>query len=99
MQLRKYFAAMFAALLFSGASAANAALTPIDVTWNPSGAGISTAGAFTFDDVVLNSYLTIDVTGTTFTDTGFLKLSVFLNDGAPTSIPNAGFPGAATPYT
>jgi len=103
MQLRKYFAAMFAALLLTGASAANAALTPIDVTWNPSGAGLSTAGAFTFDDVVLNSYLTIDVTGTNFTDTGFLKLSVFLNDGVPTQIPNAGFTGVgnppATPYT
>jgi hypothetical protein len=99
MQLRKYFAALFAALLLTGASATNAALTPIDVTWNPSGAGLSSAGAFTFDDVVLNSYLTIDITGNNFTDNGFLKLSVFLNNGAPTAIPNAGFPGSNTPYT
>ena len=44
MQLRKYLAAPFAALLLTGASFANAA-APIDVTWNPSAAGITTAGA------------------------------------------------------
>jgi hypothetical protein len=98
MQLRKYFAAMFAALLLTGASVANAALTPIDVTWNPSGAGISTAGPFTFDDVVLNTYQTLDITGSTFTNQGYLKMSVFTNNGIPTSIPNAGYP-SGTPYT
>ncbi|MDB5810105.1 MAG: hypothetical protein JWN94_2227 [Betaproteobacteria bacterium] len=101
MQLRKYFAATFAALLLTGASVVNAAipLTPIDVTWNPSATPISNAPAFTFDNIVLNTYLTIDVTGgTTFTDTGFLKLAIFTNDGLPTSVPNAGFP-SGTPYS
>jgi len=100
MQLRKYFAATFAALLLTGASVVNAAtpVTPIDVTWNPSATPISTAPAFTFDNVVLNTYLTIDVTGNTFTDNGFLKLAFFTNDGALTSVPNAGFP-AGTPYS
>ena len=55
MQLRKYLAAPFAALLLTGASLANAA-APIDVTWNPSGAGITTAGPFTFDNVLINTY-------------------------------------------
>ena len=54
MQLRKYFTAPFAALLLTGASLANAA-TPIDVTWNPTGAGITNAGAFTFDNVLINT--------------------------------------------
>ena len=45
MQLRKYLAAPFAALLLTGASLANAA-APIDVTWNPSaGAGLTTCGS------------------------------------------------------
>ena len=100
MQLRKYLAASFTALLLTGASLANAA-APIDVTWNPSGAGISTAGAFTFDNVVINTYSAIDITGggTTFTDQGFARLMGFSNDGFPTSLPTAGFPGAATPYS
>jgi hypothetical protein len=98
MQFKKYFAAISAALLLTGASVANAALTPITATWNPSGAGISTAGPFTFNDVVLNTYLTLDVTGSTFTEQGYLKMSVFTNSGVPTSIPNAGFP-SGTPYS
>jgi hypothetical protein len=100
MQLRKLFPAAIAALLLTGASIANAALTPANVTWNPSGAGISTAPVFTFNDVVLNTYATIDLSssGTSFTEQGFQKLSVFTLAGAPTSIPNAGFP-SGTPYS
>jgi hypothetical protein len=100
MQFRKYFAALLAALLFTGASAANAALTPIDVTWNPSAAGITTQGAFTFDNVLINTYANIDINaaGTAFTESGFLRMSVFSNNGLPTSIPTAGFP-AGTPYS
>ncbi len=99
MQLKKYFAAMSAALVLTGASVANAALTPIDVTWNPSGAGISTAGSFTFNNVVLNTYQTIDITGgTTFSEQGYLRMSVFTNNGLPSSIPTSGFP-SGTPYS
>ena len=97
MQLRKYLAAPFAALLLTGASLANAA-APIDVTWNPSAAGISTAGAFTFDNILLNSYAAIDITGggTTFSEQGFVSLAGFSNNNVFTSIPTAGFPGGAT---
>jgi len=101
MQLRKYLAAPFAALLLTGASLANAA-APIDVTWNPSAVGgLTTAAPFTFDNVLINTYTAIDITGggTTFTDQGFARLTAFSNDGFPTSIPTAGFPGAATPYS
>ncbi len=99
MQFRKFLAAMFAAVLVTGASVANAA-APIAVTWNPAGAGISTQGPFTFDNVVLNTYANIDITGggTAFTETGFLKLSIFFNGPTVTSIPTAGFP-AGTPYS
>jgi len=98
MQFRKYLAAIFAALLFTGASVANAAL--LDLTWNPSGAGVSTQGPFTFDNVLINTYGNIDITGggTAFTEQGFARLSVFSDDGNPTAIPTAGFPGG-TPYT
>jgi len=94
MQLRKYLAAPFAALLLTGASLVNAA-APIDVTWNPSAAGITTAGAFTFDNVLINTYANIDITngGTAFSEQGFARLTVFSNNGLPTSIPTAGFPG------
>jgi len=99
MQLRKYFSALSAALLLTGASVAQAALTPIDVTWNPSGAGISTAGSFTFDNVVLNSYITIDtVSGTSFNEQGYLRMSVFTNNNVPVAIPTTGTPGG-TPYS
>jgi len=100
MQLKKYLTAPLAALLLTGASLANAA-APIDVTWNPSAAGISTAGAFTFDNILLNSYAAIDITGggTTFSERGFIDLAAFSNNNVFTSIPTAGYPGGATPYS
>ena len=100
MQLRKYLAAPFAALLLTGASLANAA-APIDVRWNPSATPISTAAPFTFDNILINTYAAIDITGggTAFSEQGFAQLTVFSNNGLPTSIPTAGFPGAATPYS
>jgi hypothetical protein len=100
MQIRKYFSAIFAALLFTGASLANAAAPLLDVTWNPVGAGISTQGPFTFDNVLINTYANIDITsgGTAFAEQGFARMSTFSNDGLPTSIPTAGFPGG-TPYS
>jgi hypothetical protein len=99
MQLRKYLAAPFAALLLTGASLANAA-APIDVTWNPSAAGITTAAPFTFDNILINTYAAIDITGggTAFSEQGFAQLTVFSNNGLPTSIPTASFPGG-TAYT
>ncbi len=101
MQLKnkKYFAAVSAALLFTGSSLANAA-APIDVTWNPSATSISTQGAFTFDNILINTYATIDITGggTTFSEQGFARLTVFSNNGLPTSVPTAGVPGG-TPYS
>ncbi len=99
MKIRKYFATMFAALLFTGASIANAA-APIDVTWNPSGAGISIVGPFTFDNVVINTYGNIDITGggTAFSEQGFASMVLFSNNNLPTAFPTSGFPGG-TPYT
>ena len=93
--------APLAALLLTGASLSNAA-APIDVTWNPSAVpGLSTAGAFTFDNILLNSYAAIDITGggTTFSEQGFVSLAAFSNNNVFTSIPTAGFPGGATPYS
>lgn len=98
MQLRKYISVAIFTALLTGASLAKAALAPIDVTWNPSGAGISTQGPFTFDDVILNTYSNIDITGNTFTEQGFMKLSVFTNNAFPTAMPTAGFP-SGTPYS
>jgi len=100
MQLRKFFAATFAALLLAGAAVAHAAAPPIDVTWSPVGAGISTALPFTFNNVVLNTYGNIDVTGggTTFSEQGFLRMAVFNENATAVSIPTAGFPGG-TPYS
>ena len=95
MQLRKYFTAPFAALLLTGASLANAA-APIDVTWNPSAVpGLTTSAPFTFDNVLINTYAAIDITGggTAFSEQGFAVLTVFSNNGLPTSIPTASFPG------
>jgi len=99
MQLRKYLAAPFVALLLTGASLANAA-APIDVRWNPSATPISTAAPFTFDNILINTYAAIDITGggTAFSEQGFAQLTVFSNNGLPTSIPTASFPGG-TPYS
>ncbi|MEO7726518.1 MAG: flocculation-associated PEP-CTERM protein PepA [Burkholderiales bacterium] len=99
MQLKKYFAPTFATLLLAGASVANAA-APINVTWNPSGTvpPISTQGPFTFNNIVLNTYSNIDIVGSTFSEQGFLDLSLFNLGSAPQAIPNAGFP-AGTPYS
>jgi len=99
MQLRKYFAAMSAALLFTGASYANAA-SLLDVTWNPTAIGLSAGGPFTFDNVLINTYGNIDITGggTAFTEQGFARMTVFSDNGLPTAIPTAGLPGL-TPYS
>jgi len=100
MQLRKYFAALFAALLLTGAGVAKAAVTPIDVTWNPNAIPGVVAPTFTFDNVLLNTYATIDLNaaGNAYTESGFLRMSVFFNNGTPTAIPSAGFP-SGTPYS
>lgn len=98
MKLRKYLTGVAAALLLTGTSVASAALTPIDVTWNPSATTISTAGPFTFDNIVLNTFANIDITGGTFSEQGFMRLSSFTNDALPVAIPTAGFPGG-TPYS
>ena len=100
MRFRKYATALLAASVLTGASAAHAALTPIDVTWNPSAAGITNAPAFTFNNVLLNTFANIDVNGagTSFTEQGFLRMSTFFLGSTPTSIPNAGFP-SGTPYS
>jgi hypothetical protein len=49
---------------------------------------------------VLNTYANIDLNsgGTSFSEQGFLKLSVFTLNNVPTSIPNGGFP-SGTPYS
>jgi hypothetical protein len=102
MRFARFLAAASAAVVFTMAFSAKAAtaLTPIDVTWNPLGAGISTQGAFTFNNVVLNSFATVDVNGAgnAFTEQGFLNLSIFNLNGAPTAIPNAGYP-SGSPYS
>ena len=100
MRTVKYLKTAIAALSLVGASTAHSALTPIDVTWNPSAAGITNAGAFTFNDIVLNTFANIDLNsaGTSFSEQGFLRLSVFTLNGLPTSIPNAGFP-TGSPYS
>jgi len=96
MQLRKFLTATFATLLFTGASLANAA-APIDVTWNPSATPLSTSAAFTFDNVLINTYANIDVTGggTAFSEQGFAVLQIFSNNGLPTQVPQT----AASPYS
>lgn len=98
MPLRKFLFALSAALLLTGAGAAQAALTPIDVTWNPSAAGITSGGPYTFDDIITNTFSNIDIIGNNFTETGYLRLSVFTNDNVPIAAPSAGFPGGS-PYS
>ena len=99
MQPGKYLKASIAGLMLLGAAAVNAATTTTE-TWNPSAAGITNAGPFTFDNIVLNTFANIDLNsaGTSFAEQGFLRLSMFTLGGTPTSIPNAGFPGGS-PYS
>ncbi|MDB5811524.1 MAG: hypothetical protein JWN94_3646 [Betaproteobacteria bacterium] len=100
MRIGRFLAAASAALLLTMAFSAKAAMTPINVTWNPSTTGITTQGPFSFDNVVLNTFATIDVNsaGTGFTQQGFLNLSLFNQNGLPTSVPNVGYP-SGSPYS
>ena len=45
--------------------------------------------------MLINTYAAIDITGggTAFSEQGFARLTVFSNNGLPTSIPTAAFPG------
>jgi hypothetical protein len=63
--------------------------------------GLTTSGAFTFNNMVISQYSAIDITAgsTHFTDTGFINLAFFSNNGVPTGAPQAGLPGGGTPYS
>src|SRR4051812_12535733 len=98
MAIHKYLTAAIIALTLEAVPTANAALSPIDVTWNPSGAGFTNASAFTFDNVVIDTYGTLDINGNNFAEQGFLKLNTFMNNGLPVAVPSVSYP-SGTPYT
>jgi len=89
-----------AAAMALGAASMTYAATAVDVTWNPSAAGITTNGPFTFDNITSKTYASITLSSPgptgTFTENGFIDLNTFtLNGGAiPTQIPVVGFPGS-----
>jgi len=85
-----------AAATVIGTSAALA--TPINFTWNPSGAGLSTAGAFTASNITVNDYSVIDAANlSAITETGFLSVQS-INASTPGLVSLSGTVAGATPY-
>jgi hypothetical protein len=66
--------AVIALALGASCAAASAALPPF--TFDPGAVGLS-GGSFTADDVLITDYSTTTISGTSFSETGFLSLSTF----------------------
>lgn len=66
------FSRSFAALTLAGASASVLALPSF--TLNPASAGLA-GTAFTADNILISDFSTVTITGSTFTDVGFLAVS------------------------
>ena len=87
-QVKSHSRKVLAVVLLCSATVAGAA----PATWNASGT------AFTFDNITLQTYSNVDVTGgTAFTTQGFLNLFSFQNGATLTQLPNVGITGA--PYS
>ncbi|MDB5809010.1 MAG: hypothetical protein JWN94_1132 [Betaproteobacteria bacterium] len=98
-------AVVLAALLFVGAQVVKADFVPADVTWMPS----AIAPSFTFDTVLLTSYLQFGFgpgssiapdghPSRVFSAGGYVDMSAFLLNGITTAIPSAGYP-SGDPYS
>ena len=55
-------------------SSSNALTTLPEFTWNPAGAGLS-GTAFTADNVIVSDFASITLSGSSFTETGYLPVS------------------------
>jgi hypothetical protein len=88
-QVKSHGRKLLGVVLLGTATVAGAA----PATWNATGT------AFTFDNITLQSYSNIDVTGgTAFTTRGFLNLFSFQNGATLTQLPNVGITGGS-PYS
>jgi hypothetical protein len=103
-KLKSAFTAATVGAFVVGMSATAALADPLDFTWNPSGAGLSTAGQFTADNITVSDYAVIDVPANptaagAVKESGFLRFTAFALNGSSIADP-AGFngQGGATPY-
>ena len=74
--IRKFTKSAFAVTALALASASAMAVDLPDFTFNPGAAGLS-GSAFTADNFIVSDYGTVTLSGTSFTDTGFLSVSRF----------------------
>lgn len=74
-----------AAAALTVAAGAFAADLP-DFTLNPAGAGLA-GGTVTADNFIISDYATVTLSGTTFTDSGFLSVQTFQKDNTVVNAP------------
>src|SRR6187455_297637 len=72
---RKLFARTLLSVALGVAYSSSNALTTLpEFTWNPAGAGLS-GTAFTADNVIVSDFASITLSGSSFTETGYLPVS------------------------
>src|SRR5215203_2884886 len=72
---RKMFARTLLSVALGVAYSSSHALTTLpEFTWNPAGAGL-TGTAFTADNLIVSDFASITLSGSTFTETGYLSVS------------------------
>jgi len=105
MNLRKHLLAIASGLALAGLCYNPASAAPATLTWNPSGSvpPLSTAGAFTFDNITIQDFAALYFTPTgagtfSFTETALLPFTSFSIGGGIVATPGLNNTGGATSY-
>lgn len=95
MRMSKLFAStILATVVGTGAALAD----PVSFTWNPSGAGISTAGPFTASNITVADFAKIDISNPgVVVEDAILRVQSF-NATTPGLVSGSGLIAGATPY-
>jgi hypothetical protein len=100
--IKHHGAIAFLVILCSAVQDAHSADVPVDVTWDPAAAHLTTASPFEFNRITTNTQLIIQTAPlsdlyNSFDESGYIRLSSFQLDGVTTSVPNLGYPNGS-PY-
>jgi len=85
---RKWFARTLMAVALGAAYSSSYALTTLpEFTWNPQAAGLAATSPITADNIVVSDFASVALSGSTFTETGYLPVSSFQLNGTVAPAP------------